>query len=80
MSVRDAIQDETTNFQEYIRKMAPIDDLLSECVVKNLYNICSNRLDSRETECFHLTGLSALKQCPFPLADKKIIQAVRTAL
>ncbi len=32
MSVRATIQDETTNIQEYIRKMAPSDDLLSECL------------------------------------------------
>ena len=32
MSVKATIQDETTRIQEYIRKMAPNDDLLSECL------------------------------------------------
>lgn len=30
MSVRDTVQDKTTKTQEYIRKMAPVDDPLSE--------------------------------------------------
>ena len=32
MSVRATIQDETTKIQGYIRKMAPNDDLLDECL------------------------------------------------
>ena len=32
VSVKATIQDETTRIQEYIRKMAPNDDLLSECL------------------------------------------------
>ncbi len=32
MSSRATVQDETTKVQEYIRKMAPNDDLLSECL------------------------------------------------
>ena len=32
VSIRPTIQDETTKVQEYIRKMAPSDELLSECL------------------------------------------------
>ena len=32
MSVRAAIQDETTKIKEYIRKMAPSDELLNDCL------------------------------------------------
>jgi len=31
VSIRAAIQDETTKVQEHIRKMAPSDELLSKC-------------------------------------------------
>lgn len=32
MSIRDIIQEETAGIQEYIKKMAPTDDLRSECL------------------------------------------------
>jgi len=38
LSVRATIKDETTKIQEYIRKMAYIDELLSECLRKHKSN------------------------------------------
>ena len=43
--VRATIQDETTKIQEYIRKMVPSDELLSEC-----FKLLKSRRDEEEED------------------------------
>ena len=56
VSVGDIIQDETTKIQEYIRKIAPNDDLLNECLMwqgpsrtdKPLHRMYHRQIEDRE--------------------------------
>ena len=70
MSIRATVQDETSKIQEYIRKMAPKDELLSECLRQQ-------KPDESEEKEIEATDIKTRKlfttpsQAPCPLSGKR---------